>query len=74
MSRALAAAMAAHPAGKALGCDHKPGTVVELDAECIWSTCRGCGVPIWKLYEPGGEDTPRRPGWGRWRAAPTPRP
>lgn len=55
------------------GCGHRPGTVVHLDADCMWSTCTlpGCGTPIWQLYDPGDEDRVGR-GWGAWRTAPTP--
>lgn len=53
-------------------CAHIPGTVVELDADCDWSTCTaGCNAPIWRLYDPGDEDRVGR-GWGTWRTAPMP--
>lgn len=52
-------------------CAHHPGTVVALDADCAWSTCTGCGLPIWLLYDVGDEDRAGY-GWGAWRPAPMP--
>jgi hypothetical protein len=52
-------------------CPHRPGTVVELDPDCVWSTCVHCATPIWLLYDPGDEDRAGR-GWGAWRPAPVP--
>lgn len=48
--------------------EHRPGTVVHLDAGDLRSTCTGCGQPIAQLYLDQDED--RVPGWGPWKLAP----